>query len=128
MRILVTGTKWTKTEKDALAKALASAKNKYGDELTIVTGYTAPSVAMAFEAESKGITTVIFAPDLNLVPTKVYELSVNITITSLDKLGCQKQMVSTCDSTIALSDNDPVVLEAMAQGKRVWFPISGKVT
>lgn len=128
MRILITGTKWTDVEKSALVKALASAKRKYGDDLTMVTNYTAPNVFMAFEADAAKIQTIIFAPDLESVPVRAYELSCRITITSVSKIDHQKQLIGTVDSVIALSDNDPIVLEAMAQNKRVWFPLSGKVT
>jgi len=121
-KILVSAIKWTAERQDVLEKALRSALKKYGDELIILTGYTAPGIKIASMASIVGISVQMFSPDMGFEPESL-NVAKEITVTSSSKGDYMRFMVESSDAVMAFDKGDPVVLTATKLGKQVWYPL-----
>lgn len=122
-KILITATKWSGDRHKILRSALTSATEKYGDNLTIHVGYTAPSLIIAKIARELGINVRMYAPDFRSgVTPKTLTLADNIQVLSLTKSKYMGVLVSESDAVMAFDKGDPVVFNAVRQDKKVWYP------
>jgi len=121
-KILVTATAWSPERNSILNGAFEAARKKYGDEMLVIVGYTAPSIQIANIATEHGYTVNMFIPDIDMVQGKHIDAVNGITVTSTPKSKYIRQIVEYSDAVMAFDRGDPVVMAAKRLEKQVWFP------
>lgn len=129
-KIFVTAISWDEQKEASLRSAISSAKSKYPD-LTIVVGYTAISLKIAMICADENINTQMIAPDILAITGDHITTIRDIAITSTTRAeycdAVTKNGKFGISGIIAFDDGDPIILKAIANGIRVWFPMAGKM-
>lgn len=123
MKILITASEWVPERTKELKKLLAAGRQKYGDDLTVVVGYTAPHVKIATTAFDMGIRTEAFSLNLESMPIDYLLKTDGIIITSLGQIEYLNHVASSVDSVIAFDKKDAFIYHAKKHGKQIWYPL-----
>lgn len=121
-KILVTSLNWDSEKSKVLKRAFAAAKKKYGNDVLVIVGYTAPSIKISSIAAQNGFEVQMFMPSMDSLKPDHLEPNKTITVTSTNKPHYMKDMVSEADGVIAFDKRDPVVMTATRLNKNIWFP------
>lgn len=118
-KVLFTATKFDASRVEAVKRLITAVRKKFGDELVIVTGYTGPSVGIAYIANRLGVNTQIITPDLEHVNEKHLKVTKHITVLSTNKIGYMQALLEDVSAVIALDDDDHTAKMARLQSKKI---------
>ena len=129
-KIFITAISWDPTRSEVLQEALASAKQKYSN-LVIVVGYSAIALKIASIASIAGLSVQMMAPDIDVITGEHITMVNGITVISTTSAEYSSSVTKDgsfgISGVMAFDDGDPIVLKAMGNGTKVWFPLTGKV-